>query len=89
MEPIYGFERKRRVRRDRGASQKPPAGGAAAELPSPETVFLAWSLWLPDGADIAAAAQREITRIERKAPLCPDLMRLHALFLETAAANER
>src|SRR3546814_12435078 len=52
------------------------------DMPRPEDVFLAWLCSLPAGADIAAAARREVARIERRAPLRPELQRLPAPFLE-------
>ena len=65
------------------------ANGKVVALPSPEDVFLAWTLHLPAGADIATLARREIARIERKAPLRPELARLRDLFLEAIAFAQR
>lgn len=55
--------------------------GEERGLPSPEDVFVAWRLWLPDGVDLAAAAEGEIARIDRHAPLSPELRRLRALLV--------
>lgn len=49
-------------------------------LPPPEQVFLDWLLWLPAGADIEAAARREIARLDRRLPLADGARRLRALF---------
>src|SRR3546814_4660586 len=57
------------------------------DMPRPEDVFLAWLCSLPEGADIAAAARREVARIERRAPLRPELQRLRDLFLEIGRAH--
>ena len=57
--------------------------------PSPEDVFVAWRLSLPDNADLATAAAHAIARIDCHAPLSPDLKRLRAFLLaaiDTTAA---
>ena len=59
-----------------------------SELPQPEDVFLAWRLWLPEGTDVAAAARREVARLERHTPLRPELKRLRDLFLEAIEAEK-
>src|SRR3546814_20121905 len=59
------------------------------DMPRPEDVFLAWLCSLPEGADIAAAARRAVARIERRAPLRPELQRLRDLFLEAKQVVQR
>ncbi len=88
MEPMQCVECRRRANKDRDTSRGPSVCKTVADLPSPESIILAWGLWLPDGTDIAAAARREVARIERKAPLCPNLVQLRNLFLETIAATD-
>ncbi|OWJ64574.1 hypothetical protein [Inquilinus limosus] len=55
-------------------------------LPPPEQVFLDWLMWLPAGADIEAAARREIARLDRRMPLAGGARRLRALFQTLVAA---
>ncbi|MGH6859684.1 MAG: hypothetical protein ACRECY_05465 [Phyllobacterium sp.] len=47
---------------------------------APEDVFVAWLLSRPAGADICAAALREVARLEAPAAGHPGARRLHALF---------
>ncbi len=64
------------------------SGRPPLALASPEDVFLAWLVALPDDADIAAAARVQIARIDGVALATAPLRRLRAL-LEEAAANQR
>ncbi len=50
-------------------------------LPSPEDVFIAWLLWLPDGADLPEAALQEVARLDRRPALSPGAKRLRDLLL--------
>ncbi len=54
---------------------------------SPEDVLLAWLLWLPSGADPAAAAIEELRRPELRQPTDPRLTRLAELFHGVAARD--
>lgn len=49
----------------------------------PEDVFLAWLLELPHGADVKAAAEREVARLNR-ASASPAIRRLLELMREAA-----
>ena len=50
-------------------------------LPSPEDVFIAWLLWLPDGVDLPEAALQEVARLDRRPALPPGAERLRDLLL--------
>lgn len=60
-------------------SARPPLAQA-----SPEEVFLAWLVALPEGVDVAAAARKQITRLDEAAAVSPPLRRLRALLEEAA-----
>lgn len=73
-----------------GAAPRPNMhwGPAAAEAhPAPEDILIAWLLWLPRDADIAAAAAVEIERIDRGRPLPPGPSRLRELLLQLAEGS--
>lgn len=53
----------------------------------PEDVFLLWLLQLPEGTDVAEAARKEITRMDRNAPLSPRAARLRELMAEAIDAG--
>ena len=53
-------------------------------LPSPETVFVDWLLWLPRGANLRAAAREQIALIDRRASLHPDVQFLRTLLAAVA-----
>ena len=53
-------------------------------LPSPEDVFIAWLLWLPDDVDLPEAALQEVARLDRRAALPPGAKRLRDLLLAVA-----
>lgn len=77
------------VLRGRADAPRPQVSGRPPlALASPEDVFLAWLVALPEDADIAAAARAQIARIDRVVPASAPLRRLRALF-EEAAANPR
>jgi len=56
----------------------------AEGLASPEEVFLAWLLSLPDGVDITSAATAEIVRIDRVRLRSARGKRLRELFVAAA-----
>lgn len=60
-------------------SPRPPLAQA-----SPEEVFLAWLVALPEGVDVAAAARQQITRLDEAVAVSPPLRRLRALLEEAA-----
>ena len=66
----------------------PHQDGAASSyrrsLPSPEDIFIAWLLWLPDDVDLPEAALQEVARLDRRAALPPDAKRLRDLLLAVA-----
>ncbi|MDP3896068.1 MAG: hypothetical protein Q8Q62_05285 [Mesorhizobium sp.] len=66
------------VEREQGVAPSVPAYCA------PEEVFLAWLLWLPEGADMATAARREIARIDRVDNPADPLVRLRTLLAGVA-----
>ncbi len=53
----------------------------------PEDVFLLWLLQLPEGTDVAEAARKEITQMDRDAPLSPRATRLRELMAEAIEAG--
>jgi len=63
--------------------------GKHALAMSPEDVLIQWLLWLPAGADPAAAAIAELRRPELLRPVDPRLMRLAALLQDVAAGVSR
>ena len=66
----------------------PHQDGAASSqrrsLPSPEDVFIAWLLWLPDGVDLPEAALQEVARLDLRPALPPGAERLRDLLLAVA-----
>jgi hypothetical protein len=60
-------------------SPRPPLAQA-----SPEEVFLAWLVALPESVDVAAAARKQITRLDEAVAVSPPLRRLRALLEEAA-----
>lgn len=54
----------------------------AAPLPQPEEVFLSWLVAQPEGADLAAAADTEIHRLEDYLGAHAGPRRLKELFIE-------
>ena len=63
----------------------PRQDGAASphrrSLPSPEDIFIAWLLWLPDDVDLPEAALQEVARLDRRAASPPGAKRLRDLLL--------
>jgi hypothetical protein len=53
-------------------------------IPSPETVFIDWLLWLPRDANLRAAAREQIALIDRRASLHPDVQFLRTLLAAVA-----
>lgn len=53
-------------------------------LPSPEDIFIAWLLWLPDDVDLPEAALQEIAKLDHRAALPPGAKRLRDLLLAVA-----
>ena len=51
---------------------------------SPEEIFLAWLLSLPDGVDVSSAASAEIVRLDRARLGSACGKRLRELFVATA-----
>ena len=71
----------------------PRQDGAASpqrcSLPSPEDVFIAWLLWLPDGVDLPEAALQEVARLDRRPALSPGAERLRDLLLAVVRGQGR
>ncbi|MGN6769625.1 MAG: hypothetical protein ACTHJQ_07250 [Rhizobiaceae bacterium] len=57
---------------------------SASPLPPPEEVFADWLLSVPHGADLAAAARRQIALIDRRMPSHPDVQCLRMLLVAVA-----
>ena len=57
---------------------------AASPLPPPEEVFADWLMSVPHGADLAAAARRQIALIDRRMPFHPDVQCLRMLLVAVA-----
>jgi hypothetical protein len=64
-------------------SPRPPLAQA-----SPEQVFLAWLIALPEGEDVAVAARKQIRRLDEATAVSPPLRRLRALLEEAAGTPE-
>ena len=67
--------------------RRPLDGGEMARispLPPPEEVFIDWLLSVPHGADLAAAARRQIEIIDARALLHPDVRCLRMLLVALA-----
>jgi len=62
----------------------PRSGRARPTHTPPEEVFLLWLLWLPDGAEVKAAARSEIERIDASRADDPRTLRLKSLFQAVA-----
>jgi hypothetical protein len=56
----------------------------ARVLASPEEIFLAWLLSLPDDVDATDAAAEEIARLDRDQLRSPEATRLRELFVVAA-----
>lgn len=63
-----------------------PASPPLAQA-SPEDVFLAWLVGLPEGADVVEAARAQIARLDRAVPLPAQALRLRALLEEATAVK--
>lgn len=50
----------------------------------PESVFIAWLLWQPQGADLAGEALKEVRKLSRYESRHPDIRRLRDLFASLA-----
>lgn len=57
-----------------------------ARLPQPEEVFFAWLLAQPAGSDLAAAAQTELSRLERYTGPHEGPQRLSGIFSDFLAS---
>jgi len=57
---------------------------AVSPLPPPQEVFLDWLMSVPHGADLAAAARRQIALIDRRMPFHPDVQCLRMLLVAIA-----
>ena len=57
---------------------------AVSPLPPPEEVFADWLMSVPHGADLAAAARRQIALIDRRMPFHPDVQCLRMLLVAVA-----
>ena len=64
-------------------SPRPPLAQA-----SPEEVFLAWLIALPEGEDVAVAARKQIRRLDEATTVSPPLRRLRALLAEAAGTPD-
>lgn len=66
----------------------PATMASISPLPPPEEVFVDWLMSMPHGADIEAAARRQIASIDRRMPLHPDAQRLRVLLVAVAGAGD-
>ena len=57
---------------------------AVSPLPPPEEVFADWLMSVPHGADLAAAARRQIALIDRRMLFHPDVQCLRMLLVAVA-----
>lgn len=57
---------------------------AISPLPPPEEVFMDWLMSVPHGADLEAAARRQIALIDRRMPFHPDVQCLRMLLVAVA-----
>lgn len=65
------------------------AGAAISPLPPPQEVFADWLLSVPHGADLEAAARKQIALIDRRASLHPDVLCLRMLLVAVAGDGDR
>jgi hypothetical protein len=56
-------------------------------LPPPEEVFADWLLSVPHGADLEAAARKQIALIDRRMPFHPDVQCLRMLLVAVAGGD--
>lgn len=56
----------------------------ASESGRPESVFISWLLWQPQGADLAVEALKEVQKLARYQNRDPDIVRLRSLFATLA-----
>jgi hypothetical protein len=61
-------------------AESPGEDSAKAALPTPEEVFFAWLLNLPDDVDPSVAAAEEIARLDSYKPRSTDAQKLRQLF---------
>lgn len=69
------------------AARRPLDAGALrviSPLPPPEEVFADWLMSVPHGADLAAAARKQIALIDRRMPFHPDVQCLRMLLVAVA-----
>jgi hypothetical protein len=74
------------------AARRPPERArmaAVSPLPPPEEVFADWLMSVPHGADLAAAARRQIALIDRRMPFHPDVQCLRMLLVAVADDGDR
>lgn len=70
-------------RLDRRGAPRPPLAQA-----SPEDIFLAWVIGLPDGTDVAAAARDRIIRLDEAGCASEPARKLRGLLEQAAEAGD-
>ncbi|MDH6230678.1 hypothetical protein M2281_001250 [Mesorhizobium soli] len=66
----------------------PETIAAVSPLPPPEEIFVDWLMSVPAGADLEAAARKQMALIDRRTPLHPAAQCLRALLATMAGATE-
>jgi len=64
----------------------PRVMASVSPLPPPAEIFIDWLMSVPVGADLAAAACKQIGLIDRRAPLHPDARCLRMLLSALAGS---
>jgi hypothetical protein len=62
---------------------------AARSLPSPESIFAEWLLWLPRGTNPCDAARAQLASLDRRSLDFPEVQRLRALLAAVAGDGAR
>jgi len=66
-----------------------PSGFGPSGSGKPESVFIAWLLWQPRGADLATEAAKELKKLAPYEDRDPDIVRLRSLFESLAGRSAR
>jgi|APThiThiocy_ev2_2_1041544.scaffolds.fasta_scaffold01235_12 hypothetical protein len=85
MEHLDPIRSSRMSRHPETADEHPTSGLATSSRcasATPQDVFLAWLLTLPDGTDVPAAARLEVDMIDRSKSPLPALLTLRTMMVQ-------